>query len=611
MNDEIILLDKQINQMAEVFNALPGEAFRIKDAEALLIIQRRLRESDLLKSLSAFNEILAKSNGVGIEDLSQSAVAYIAVKILIENQVTDFDESMRRQLIKEYKDQIAKANNIIHLSKVNAVTADPYQKDAIRKTLVKNEAFLEAFQNEVVGLEEQIGKCPKGIVAPQVPKEECFQKNIVNKKINSKVHNLIFRIKGIILRKKIQKETDDKLRGEEKNAARTKCAEIPFYDSCLKVTEMFACKDIPEYSLLKRKNRIYFGLSANVKKGVYRNRDQSLLELTEATEDFIQYMGEDLLSGEYELKPFTDEEKQSLQMYFGFISACFEKNIGNTLTMQEYLQFKNYYNRLVAVMHELEERFRRNHYRALKLAADYIFYMECYDLAYNDNKNAIVENIMSEQGRGYVADLEWILQHHVVNEKAKDLLQDLIKEIRIFTDGEILDEKKPAQEKEASSAEGKRKINRMQEGKCNGDFFPAKTFNDMAAMSAEDLSYIQMKIQFQDEGHVIIDEALFSVSNLKKAVYDYLKRNAYIKKIGLHMNGKDVFLYSSKNSSLSVAVLTDEMKRIKQLDTGIQGQLVAFYEGQIKAAIVESSMLEEHIFENIGTEKSGGQYEKI
>ena len=42
-------------------------------------------------------------------------------------------------------------------------------------------------------------------------------------------------------------------------------------------------------------------------------------------------------------------------MYFNFVSKCFEKHIGNTLTVSEYLAFKRYYNRLVREVMRLDE----------------------------------------------------------------------------------------------------------------------------------------------------------------------------------------------------------------------------------------------------------------
>ena len=117
--------------------------------------------------------------------------------------------------------------------------------------------------------------------------------------------------------------------------------------------------------------------------------------------------------------------------------------------------------------------------------------------------------------------------------------------------------------------------------------FLAEDYNDGTIVTAEDLSHIQIKIQFQNKDEVIVDEALFAVGNVKQAVYDYLNKRAYVKKIGLYMNGKDVFLYSSKNASLSVAVLTEQMKKVKRLDVGTQGALVEFYEEKIRKTMIE------------------------
>ena len=119
--------------------------------------------------------------------------------------------------------------------------------------------------------------------------------------------------------------------------------------------------------------------------------------------------------------------------------------------------------------------------------------------------------------------------------------------------------------------------------------FKATEYNDGQMVSVEDMQRIQIKIQFLNQNHVITDEALFATSNVRQAVYDYLCKRAFIKKIGLYVNEKDIFLFSSKNASLSVAVLTPEMRKVKRLNQGVQGQLVTFYEEQIKKIMIELS----------------------
>lgn len=598
MNDEVMIIEKLLSEMAGVMNVLPGETFRMKNSDTLLILQRRMDASDLKNALVLFNEIFTCTSGVTKNDLCQSVVAYVKIKVLVEAKVIDFEPRHIRELDKEFKNQRVKIDNIIHLSKVNAMTADAYQKEQIERTLKKNEAFLEAFDEEIKELNKRMEKEPELYMKveskeqkskEEKPREE--DKSAVQRKGSP------FSLEGMLSARKNQREVEERLKEEEKKNARTMCVEIPFYDKSLSYTECYVCKDIPTYSILKRKNNVFFGMSKNVDKGTYHNGDMSLVELTQVTDEFLQFMTEDLLSGEYDLKPFTKDEKKSLQMYFNFISHAFEKNIGVTLTVMEYMNFKQYYNRLIMTMFDLEEKFRRDYYRALTLADTYTSYMECYGLSYSDEKRQIVKNIMEEKSRNYVDDLELLMSHHIVEKRAKDMLQDLIQRIRYFSDEKLFEENGKVESIAKNEVEAVHM--RIQPTRMSGFIditpesvdpaigFMAEDYNDGVIITADDLSHIQIKIQFQNKERVIVDEALFTVANVKRAVYDYLNRDAFIKKIGLYINGKDVFLYSSKNGSLSVAVLTEQMKRIKKLNQGTQGELIEFYEEKIRKTMIE------------------------
>lgn len=586
MNDEILILQKKLTEMSLIQNVLPGEEVRMKDSDTLLILQRRMKECDLKRALEEYNEIFGKVAAVKVEDLCKSMVSYIKIKVLVEEKALDFDPRIIRVLDKEFKNQIVKMENIIHLSKVNSMTADAYQKEQIEKTLYKNESFLRVFKDEVLVLAKRMEREPYEAVE-EVVVEETPTTRPKEKRTNplSFASDVISALKG-------QKEVELRLKEEEKKSARTMCVEIPFYDKSLSFNESFVCKDIPVFSIYKRKGNVFLGLSKNANMGLYDNKDMSLVELTHITEEFLQFMSVDLLSGEYTLKPFSKEEKDSLKLYFDFVSCAFEKYMGVLLTVMEYLNFKEYYNRLVVTMFELEEKSKRDYYRALQLADDYIAYMECYGLYLSDEKTVIAKNIAEEQAISYVDDLELLLSHHIVDKKAKDKLQELIQKIRYFADERLFSEVSVKASDEMQPVVSKRElmsgyIDPTPESLDPAIGFLAEDYNDGSIVTAEDLSHIQIKIQFQNKEHVIVDEALFAVGNVKKAVYDYLNKGAYIKKIGLYMNGKDVFLYSSKNASLSVAVLTEQMKKVKRLDVGTQGALVEFYEDKIRRTMIE------------------------
>lgn len=578
MKDEVKVIEKMIPQMEEIINAVPDERFCFKECEMLSIIERRMEACDLREALHSYNEIFAKNEKVDISDIKRSAVALVRIKALLLEESGNYDGRIYRSLIKDYRSQITKVSNIIRLTKVNGMTASEYEKEKIRQILFKNEELMSAFLSEIEDLENKIERYP-------VSKEEEIPKKIVQEekevKVLPKKKGITLGIKNIISGSRDKREVVEKLRMEEKNQSMTKCVEIPFYDKSLAFTEVQSCKDIPEYVILKRRNNIFFGLSKNVGKGSYDNTDQSLIELTEATEEMIQFMVEDLLDGKHRLRPFLESEKKSMQMYFNFVSTCFERNIGKTLSVLEYLNFKNYYNQLVLKMFSLEEQYCKQYYKALALADKYISYMESYDLAVSDDKESVISKILAKNGKSYVEDLGLILKHHMVDDKAKKMIMELIYAL----EGREINQKelKKVTSKEAVSG----KLDPTPASIDPAIEFRATDYNDEEMISSEDMKQVQLKVQVLNQEKVIIDEALFSCANVKNAVADYLRRQGYIKKLGLYINGKEVFLYSSKNGSLSVPVLDEEMKKAKKIDQGIQGELTDFYEEKIRKIMVE------------------------
>lgn len=588
------ILNQLLKDMAGVLNVTPGAAYTSKDAETLLVMHRRMSPSELQSQLGIYNEIFTKQKGASIKDITNSAVAYIKIKVLLTAGADNYDARSLRELIKEFNSQIARTTNIIRLSKANALTADAYQKEVIELTIEKNEAFIKAYTVEVTEIERRIARLPVVIeesASSESEEEEVKQVPVVKPNLFAEVSE---KVSKVLSAKKERMAVEERLRDEEKKRADTMCEEIPFYDSVLVFTEQLPCKDIGAYCILKRKNNVYFGLKKNVSGGSYHNQDKSLMELTEITEEFIQFVSVDLLSGEYELKEFTLQEKKSMQMYFNFITSCFQKFMGTTTNVQEYLAFKTYYNKLVLTCFSLEEKRHTDYYRALPLVESYIAYMESYNMAYADSKKQLIGRVISSDTSGMLEDLRQIMDNHIVDGAAKRKLEELVQKIKYFTEQDLFKD-------EVNHMEQTTDFMQVMPMRFTGEIdptpesldpnirFKATDYNDGVLVSVEDMQRIQIKIQFLNKNHVVVDEALFAVNNVRQAVYDYLCRGAFIKKIGLYVNEKDIFLYSSKNASLSVAVLTPEMRKIKNLDSGVQGQLVAFYEEQIKKIMIELS----------------------
>ena len=590
---EMNILNQLLSEMSGVLNATPGAAYTNKDVETLLVMHRRIPPSELQSQLGIYNEIFTKQKGASVKDITNSAVAFIKMKVLLTAGADNYDARSLRELIKEFKSQIARTTNIIRLSKANALTAEEYQREVIELTIEKNEAFIKAFTVEVTEIERRIARMP--VVIEETTQEEAEEepvKVVVREKPNL-FTEMTEKVSKVLSAKKERQEVEERLRDEEKKNADTLCVEIPFYDSVLVFTEMLPCKDIGAYCILKRKDNVYFGLRKNVSAGNYQNQDKSLMELTEITEEFIQFMSVDLLTGEYDLKEFSLQEKKSMQMYFNFITACFQKFMGTTTNVQEYMAFKEYYNKLVITCFSLEEKKHTDYYRALPLAESYMAYMESYNMVFAESKKQLVGRVIAADTSGMLEDLRQIMDNHIVDKAAKRKLEELMQKIKYFAEQDLFKD-------EVSHTEQVQSFTSMQ-SRFSGEIdptpesldpnirFKATDYNDGVLVSVEDMQRIQIKIQFLNQNHVVVDEALFAVNNIRQAVYDYLCRGAFIKKIGLYVSEKDIFLYSSKNSSLSVAVLTPEMRKIKNLDKGVQGQLVTFYEEQIKKTMIELS----------------------
>ena len=538
---EQAIIKQSLNSMAQIINAIPGEVYVNKEAETLLIMQYRLPESDLKKQIEIYNAIFAKQGGASISDITDSAIAYVKIKILSEAELLDFDAKSLRDLIKECRVNIDKTTNILRLSKTHLLTADDFQKERIEKTAKKNEAFITALDDVIAEVEKRIERMPKPLELPEqefdfADEDKEAKKPVQDKPLQSKV-SVTERIQKFISSGREKREMEERLKVVEKEDAETGCKEIPFYDKTLFATEVIPCKDFGCYSLLKRKDNVYFGLTKNLKEKIYDNKDQSLIELTEVTEEFLQFMTADVLTEEYELHAFTEDEKFGMRMYFNFVSKCFEKHIGNTLTVSEYLAFKRYYNRLVREVMRLDEEKHKNYYRALPIAEDYMELMASYNMVLSESKREIVEGIIAGKTDTYLENLDLIIEHHIVDEDAKRNLLMLKERIVYFADEDHFC--KPDKEPEPDKA---KPVQILPAG-----FIPQIPMYQQAG--APLIGNMYFTLQCLNENREVVDEAYFATANMPQAMEDYRNKEAYIKRFGLIQDGRFVPLLSSEGGS--------------------------------------------------------------
>ena len=532
--DDLKLLKDALPEMASIINAEEGQVFSIDSADALLILQRKIKESDMKEELGIYNAIFAKQHGASISDITESAVAFVKVSVLLSGDTFDFDPISLRSLIKECHTYIDKTTNIVRLSKTNALMADDYQKEKIEKTIRKNELLIEALQAVIEETEKKIERIPKSIdeepeaeeeVSTDVGAEPKTEKHVIQDKITGIADGL----SKMISSGKHKKKVEEHLRDVEKESAETMCVEIPFYDKRFVATEVMDCKDLESFCLLKRKDNVYFGLKKNLSGNTYNNKDESLMELTWITEDFIQFMTVDLLSDEYELRPFTKQEKESLRMYFNFVSGCFEKYIGICLSVAEYLEFKRYYNRLVCKALHLEDEEHKAYYRALPIAELYMAVMDSYNMAYSEKKQEIIADIIDDKVIAYTDNLGLIMKHHIVDDTAREEIQNLMNRFIYFRDESYFEKKEP--EKET------KKIPLVENPISQIPMYPN--------LMIPQIGNVYFTLQCLDKNMEVVDEAYFSTGNMPQAMEDYKNKEAYLKRFGLVQNGRFVPLLST------------------------------------------------------------------
>ena len=369
----------------------------------------------------------------------------------------------------------------------------------------------------------------------------------------------------------------------ERTIPMTRCREALYKEKSLVMPKSIPCKDFPEFSIVLKKDAILFGLTKNVKKLAYDNRDNSLLILSAANEEFVQFMTEDFLSGEYELPVFSQDDKNNMAMYFEFACSCFEQYLGTVLTTKQYMEFKSYYNRLASKVFSLERKEKERFYKAQELADQLDLYMQLYSIALKEDKDAMIQNIIAGNSMAYIEELQQIHDQHMVDGSAQSDLFTLIQHLQFFNEPDFDDR-----------LESKESPSNWQQELISPQPIPAAySIIDQRreVISERDLSNVKIKIQFENNSQLSDDSAVFAVNNIERAVRDYLMRTAYIKKIGLVFGNKEVYLFASKNGSISLPVLTAKNRHEMQLDYGKQKDLINYYEKRIQETI-ESIMRE-------------------
>lgn len=206
----------------------------------------------------------------------------------------------------------------------------------------------------------------------------------------------------------------------------------PYDRAVLKFDELMPAKDLKAYACFLTKDHLFFGLLSHAKGRKYENNDNSLLVFSDTVpkDELVQFLTQDLLSGEFVLSSFSDTEQKAMTLYFSFYDELFRKEMGKTLSISEYMNFKDYYNQLAELKFLLEEE---QNEREVKAHAFYKKWNE-YAALYNEETDDLTEQMLLENnGTSFLSLLEEIEEAHMVNDDAKTSIELLMKDIADFT----------------------------------------------------------------------------------------------------------------------------------------------------------------------------------
>jgi len=206
------------------------------------------------------------------------------------------------------------------------------------------------------------------------------------------------------------------------------------------------------------------------------------------------------------------------------------------------LNFQAYYNRLVSKVLELEEEKHHDYYRALPIADKYMTLMDSYNMVQSENRGQIIEAIKAGTIELYLENMELIMSHHIVDEKAKAEINALMDRMKYFLDeGHWISERENEECSEKSQA--------IEVMPPELSVIPMGCIPQIPMFQAGVMPIVgnmYFSLQCLNENHEIVDEANFSTGNMSLAMQDYNNRKAYIKRFGLVQDGKFMPLLTSE-----------------------------------------------------------------
>lgn len=522
MDDVFEVLEKSYPEISRISDAEVGRKVIFQNSDLMLIIQRRLDSCDLKNELTRYTQILSKNESITAEDIAIGTDASVKIGVLLKAKELNFNDKLRHMLLLEYQNQVKQLENIIRLSKIQFKSSKG-GNDKQENTFKKNEAIMEMMtsqMNEIKLKQKDDRKEELKVEEAVIEPEPEIRTEMV--KQGGKV-SIVEKLLGARKKQAEIKETLNQAIGQ---TVCTLAGEIPYKEKKLVFGKAAECVMMPGFSLVKRKENIYFGRTSNITRKTYDNSDDSLLELTKAGEDFYSFMTKDLLSEDYEILEFSENDTKAMIMYFDFCEYVFKQNMSESLTANDYVAFKTYYGKLVVRVMEAMKDKKNRWFQAMSLADEYISLLRLYKVEDEPDISKVTESIYEGKPVELVRMLNSISREHMTYGEATEKIDELKEKIERFH----FWTKCPEVETKELIQDESNTVEAMKEE-------PEPKMSNSREKVKEN---VQIVVQVLSDIGDVVDEAVYARTNFKQAMVDYDRRPEKNKRIIMRTNGKEI-----------------------------------------------------------------------
>lgn len=327
-------------------------------------------------------------------------------------------------------------------------------------------------------------------------------------------------------------------------------------------------------SFLDKNGKLYIGAEPYRKGKVYENTKENayLYKGGEALEELF-----DLLTITYDPLLMEAEERDFAKAYAAmeWVYGNYTSLTGEKLPLNSYMAYKTYYNQCVKTYMEHKRKERERHVKAAYLSDVISQYLLLFGKGEKEGgterlylPQILTDQILAGDTGGLSQIFEEIKKNDVVDEELKGQLAKLL-----CIAGDI-DSFSFVQEKDKTVEEA---LPAPVQDFCGDMVLKGTVIEKASPPEAKNVRLLLKKESVS--GAYTVDSV--SPANMSYIVKEFYITMSYVKELGIHYNGENIFLIRYDNEARRpMAAMNKYEKHMKRYDTGIIKDVVSFYENR-------------------------------